>query len=55
MNSRVENLAAASSKIFGGDKTRNRKAEELRDTIKVTEEARDCAMREHECIKVIGF
>jgi len=51
MNSRVENLAAASSKIFGGDKTRNRKAEELRDTIKVTEEARDCAMREYECIK----
>lgn len=51
MNSRVENLAAASSKIFGGDKTKNRKAEELRAIIKVTEEARDCAIREYECIK----
>eukprot|EP01018_Ginkgo_biloba_P028073 Gb_22448 [translate_table: standard] len=52
MNLRVENLTAASSKIFGGDKTRNRKAEELRDTIKVTEEARHCALREYERIKV---
>lgn len=51
MNSRVENLAAASSKIFGGDKTKNRKAEELRDSIKVTKEAQDCALREYERIK----
>ncbi|GLJ38450.1 hypothetical protein SUGI_0782980 [Cryptomeria japonica] len=51
MNARAEKLAAASSRIFGGDKTRNRKVEELKDTIKVTEEARDCAVKEYERIK----
>ncbi|KAH9309994.1 hypothetical protein KI387_037905, partial [Taxus chinensis] len=51
MNARAEKLAVASSRIFGGDKTRNRKVEELKDTIKVTEEARDCAVKEYERIK----
>ncbi|KAH9305492.1 hypothetical protein KI387_009896, partial [Taxus chinensis] len=51
MNTRVENLAAASSKVFGGDKSRNHKAEDLKNAIKVTEEARDCAIKEYEHIK----
>ena len=55
MNSRVEKLAATSSKIFGGDKAKNRRKEELKDTIKVTEEPRDCAVKENERIKVLCF
>ncbi|XP_057817323.1 sorting nexin 2A isoform X2 [Cryptomeria japonica] len=51
MTARVENLAVASSKVFGGDKNRTRKAEELRNAIKVTEEARDRAIKEYEQIK----
>lgn len=51
MNSRVEKLTAASSKIFGGDRARNRRIEELKETIKVTEGARDCAVKEYERIK----
>jgi len=51
MNSRIEKLTAASSKIFGGDRARNRRIEELKETIKVTEEARDCAVKEYERIK----
>lgn len=52
MSSRAEKLEAASSKIFGGDRTRNRKLEELRDAIKVTEDAKSCAVKEYERIKV---
>ena len=55
MNSRVEKLAPTSSKIFGGDKARNRRIEELKDTIKVTQEAWDCAVKEYERIKVFCF
>ncbi|XP_006828139.2 sorting nexin 2A [Amborella trichopoda] len=51
LRSRVEKLEAASSKIFGGDKTRNKKMEELKETIRVTEEAKDCAIKEYERIK----
>uniref|UniRef100_A0A0D6QT31 PX domain-containing protein n=1 Tax=Araucaria cunninghamii TaxID=56994 RepID=A0A0D6QT31_ARACU len=51
MNARSEKLAIASSRIFGGDKTRIRRIEELKETIRVTEEARDCAMNEYGRIK----
>eukprot|EP00249_Psilotum_nudum_P019179 c27128_g2_i1 orf=275-1996(+) len=51
LNTKVERLVAASSKIFGGDKTRNRKEEELRQAVKTTEDARDCAIKEYERIK----
>lgn len=49
---RAEKLEAASSKIFGGDKSRIRKIEELRETIRVTEDAKNVAIREYERIKV---
>lgn len=52
LNSRIEKLEAASSKIFGGDRSRIRKIEELRETVRVTEEAKNCAVREYERIKV---
>ncbi|KAF8402560.1 hypothetical protein HHK36_010646 [Tetracentron sinense] len=48
---RAEKLEAASSKIFGGDKSRIRKIEELKETIRVTEDAKSCAVREYERIK----
>ncbi|KAL2549813.1 Sorting nexin 2B [Forsythia ovata] len=51
LNSRIEKLEAASSKIFGGDRSRIRKIEELRETVRVTEEAKNCAVREYERIK----
>ncbi|KAK0603438.1 hypothetical protein LWI29_004961 [Acer saccharum] len=48
---RAEKLEAASSKIFGGDKSRIRKIEELKETIKVTEDAKSVAIKEYERIK----
>ena len=52
LESRVEKLEVASSKIFGGDRSRMRKIEELKETIKATEDAKCCATKEYERIKV---
>ncbi|CAD6272390.1 unnamed protein product [Miscanthus lutarioriparius] len=51
LQSRIEKLEAASSKIFDGDRARIRKVEELRETIRATEDAKFCALREYERIK----
>ncbi|KAH6773885.1 sorting nexin 2B [Perilla frutescens var. hirtella] len=51
LHSRIEKLESASSKIFGGDRSRIRKIEELRETVRVTENAKNCAAREYERIK----
>ncbi|KAL3850559.1 hypothetical protein ACJIZ3_012441 [Penstemon smallii] len=51
LHSRTEKLETASSKIFGGDKSRNHKLDELKDAIRVTEDAKSCAVREYERIK----
>ncbi|CAN6469713.1 unnamed protein product [Victoria cruziana] len=51
MNLRAERLEAASSRIFGADKSRNRRLEELRETIRVTEASKSCAIKEYERIK----
>ncbi|KAL8093716.1 hypothetical protein AgCh_035554 [Apium graveolens] len=51
LNVRIEKLEAASSKIFGGDRSRIRKIDELKETVRVTEEAKTCAVREYERIK----
>lgn len=51
LQSRIEKLEAASSKIFGGDRSRIRKIEELKETVKTTEDAKNCAIREYERIK----
>lgn len=55
LHSRIEKLEAAASKIFGGDRSRIRKLEELKETIRVTEDAKNCAIREYERIKVTSF
>lgn len=54
LQSRAEKLEAASSKVFGGDKSRNGKLQELKETIRVTEDAKHVATREYERIKA-GF
>lgn len=51
LNSRIEKLEAAASKIFGGDRSRVRKIEELKETMRVTDEAKNCAVIEYERIK----
>ncbi|QCE01003.1 Sorting nexin Vps5-like [Vigna unguiculata] len=51
LQSRAEKLEAASSKIFGADKSRVRKLEELQETIRATEDAKNVATREYERIK----
>lgn len=52
LHSRIEKLEVASSKIFGGDRSRIRKIEELKETVKMTEDAKSCAVKEYERIKV---
>ena len=54
LQARAEKLEAASSKVFGGDKSRIRKIEELKEAIKVTEDAKNVAIREYERIKVFS-
>ncbi|KAL3616221.1 Sorting nexin 2A [Castilleja foliolosa] len=51
LHSRAEKLETASSKVFGGDKTRVRKLEELKEAIRVTEDAKSCAIKEYGKIK----
>ncbi|XP_074276627.1 sorting nexin 2B-like isoform X1 [Silene latifolia] len=51
LQSRIEKLEIAASKIFGGDRSRMRKIEELKETMKVTEDAKLCAVKEYERIK----
>ena len=55
IDSRIEKLDVASSKIFGGDKSRMRKIEELREAARVTENAKLCADREYERIMVTSL
>ncbi|XP_038892261.1 sorting nexin 2B-like [Benincasa hispida] len=51
LHTRIEKLEVASSKIFGGDRSRLRKIEELKDTVHVTEDAKTRAVREYDRIK----
>lgn len=52
LQSRAEKLEVASSKVFGGDKSRVRKLEEIQESIRATEDAKNIAIREYERIKV---
>ncbi|XP_010491312.1 PREDICTED: sorting nexin 2B-like [Camelina sativa] len=51
LEGRAEKLEAASAKVFGGDKSRIKKIEELKETIKVTKDSKNVAIREYEQIK----
>ena len=52
LQSRTEKLENASSRVFGADKTKNHKVEELKETLKITEESKNFTVREYERIKV---
>lgn len=54
LHSKVERLKTSSSKRFG-DNSRIHKMEELKETIRVTEDAKNCAIRQYERIKVFSF
>lgn len=54
INTRMDKLAAASSKIFGGDKSRLYKIEELKEALKTTEAARETAVQEYLRVKDIN-
>ncbi|KAF3499799.1 hypothetical protein F2Q69_00045301 [Brassica cretica] len=51
LEGRAEKLEAASSKVFGGDKSRIKKIEEIKETIRNTENAKNVAIKEYERIK----
>lgn len=46
-----EEKLEASSMRFGGDKSKIHRIEELRETIRNTEDAKICAIKDYECIK----
>ncbi|KMZ65974.1 hypothetical protein ZOSMA_303G00170 [Zostera marina] len=48
---KADKLENASSKIFGVDKSRIQKIEELKETVRSTEDAKNVAVREYERIK----
>lgn len=48
---RIEKLEVASSKIFGGDRSRIRRIDELKANFQQTEDAKFCAVKEYERIK----
>ncbi|XP_024990510.1 sorting nexin 2A-like [Cynara cardunculus var. scolymus] len=51
LNSRIEKLEAVAFKVFGGDRSRIQKIEELKEAMRVTDGAKDCAVREYKRIK----
>ncbi|KAB1202228.1 Sorting nexin 2B [Morella rubra] len=55
LQSRAEKLEAASSKVFGGDRSRIRKLEDLKETIRATEDAKNVAIKEYERIKMLSI
>ncbi|KAK8946967.1 Sorting nexin 2B [Platanthera zijinensis] len=51
LHARTERLEAASARVFGRDESRIQRLEEIKKTIIVTEDAKECASREYEKIK----
>ncbi|XP_047310445.1 sorting nexin 2B-like [Impatiens glandulifera] len=51
LQSRSVKLESAASKIFGGDRSRVQKIEEIKEAVRVTEDAKNCAIREYDRIK----
>lgn len=54
LHAKAKKLEAASSKVFGGDKSKICKLEELKEMIRITEDAKSCALREYAQIKVLS-
>jgi hypothetical protein len=53
LNAKLDKLEAASVKVFGQDKMKTSKIEDLRESIRLTEDAKNNAIRQYEQIKVI--
>ncbi|KAK1415445.1 hypothetical protein QVD17_31226 [Tagetes erecta] len=51
LNSRIEKLEAAAFKIFGADRSTIQKVDELKETMRVTEDVKNCAIKEYKRIK----
>lgn len=51
VKSRAEKLQTSSLKIFGGDHSRRQKLKELEETIRMTEDSQNCAIRQYERIQ----
>jgi hypothetical protein len=51
INKQIEKSVAASNKVFGGSKSQNRKTEELKESLKNTEEASELAQKQYDQIK----
>ncbi|GMH12779.1 hypothetical protein Nepgr_014620 [Nepenthes gracilis] len=51
LQSKIGKLETASSNVFGGDKSRSHKLKELKEIVRVTEDAKNVAIREYEQIK----
>ncbi|XP_076918740.1 sorting nexin 2B-like [Bidens hawaiensis] len=51
LNSRIEKLEAAAFKVFGADRSRIQKIDELKETLRVAEDAKNHAVKEYKRIK----
>ncbi|KAG0584397.1 hypothetical protein M758_3G207200 [Ceratodon purpureus] len=51
LNKQIEKSVAASSKVFGGSKSQNRKTEELKESLKNTDEAYQLSHKQYDQIK----
>ncbi|XP_076938411.1 sorting nexin 2B-like [Bidens hawaiensis] len=51
LNSRIEKLETAAFKVFGADRSRIQKIDELKETLRVTEDAKNHAIKEYKRIK----
>ncbi len=51
-NMQIEKLVITSNKVFGGKNIHNKKVSELKEVVKVTEEAHNLAQKKYDCIKV---
>jgi hypothetical protein len=51
LHSRAGKLESTTSKMFSGDRSRNQKMVEMKEAIRATEDAKQCAIREYERIK----
>ncbi|KAG0574977.1 hypothetical protein KC19_VG307500 [Ceratodon purpureus] len=52
LKKQIEKSVAASSKVFGGSKSQNRKTDELKEILKNTEEAYQSAHKQYDQITV---
>jgi hypothetical protein len=55
LNKQIEKSVAASSKVFGGSKSQDRRTGELKETLTITEEAYQQGHKQYDLIKVCTY